>query len=210
MSFKKLDDIVMKGVNAGVHAWNWTTGRGKADLSNLLFAGGMIASDAGLIIASNYLIAGLLIPLQGIAIPSCILTNKKVEKSEMKALNSGALDPGIEKIKYLCKFFGYTTGIISVAATAITQFSPVDLEKNPNSYNKQIGSLITGAGGLMMGSAFQVMRSDYLPPRKNVVRRAYERASEYAKKLSEAIQPQPQAQPGLVSAFYGGKEDELI
>ena len=31
--YQQIDDTIMYGINAGVKAWNWTTGRTKADLA---------------------------------------------------------------------------------------------------------------------------------------------------------------------------------
>jgi len=35
-AYQKLDDAVMCGVNKGVRAWNWSTGRTKSDLAKVL------------------------------------------------------------------------------------------------------------------------------------------------------------------------------
>jgi hypothetical protein len=34
--YDSFDSFIMKGINTGVRAWNWTTGRTKADLANTL------------------------------------------------------------------------------------------------------------------------------------------------------------------------------
>ena len=47
-AYQKFDDVVMYGVNKGVRAWNWTTGKTKTDLANSLltvapiFEGGVL------------------------------------------------------------------------------------------------------------------------------------------------------------------------
>ena len=35
-AYEKLDDAIMYGVNKGVRAWNWSTGRTKSDLAKVL------------------------------------------------------------------------------------------------------------------------------------------------------------------------------
>ena len=46
-AYEKLDDAIMYGVNKGVRAWNWSTGRTKSDLANLLENSGLVVMTVG-------------------------------------------------------------------------------------------------------------------------------------------------------------------
>jgi hypothetical protein len=52
--FSKIDDTVMKGVNAGVRAYNWTTGGTKLDLSRTLLSTAPICSFMGSLSSISY------------------------------------------------------------------------------------------------------------------------------------------------------------
>jgi len=45
-----VDDTIMYGVNKGVHAWNWTTGRTKADLANEMLTVASVSESLGAIL----------------------------------------------------------------------------------------------------------------------------------------------------------------
>lgn len=206
---EKLDDIVMKGVNAGVHAWNWTTGRGKADLANLLNISGGLTINTGFILQRDYLSTSIFLPTMIFVSYKLGRANKSVEKSEINAINSQALDIEVEDNKRVYKFVGYSIGILSAIFLPINIFKPVDLQENPHAYTDKIGSLIVNAGNFMLASSHQVMRADCLPPRKNCISRAADKISEYAAKVKESFAPQPALTPVQV-LDYRGKDDNKL
>src|SRR3989338_7017707 len=48
-TLNRIDNGIMKGVNAGVRAWNWTTGRTKKSLSNILMNASLLGVMTGFV-----------------------------------------------------------------------------------------------------------------------------------------------------------------
>jgi len=173
---KKIDDTVMYGVNKAVHAWNWTTGETKADISNNLLTIAPIVENSGFAMYFPHMLLFSLPALLSISHVQQI-KNKRIEKLEVKALENGMRDIEVEEYKTTLKGDGYYWG----AASGIHVLIPMDDE----------GTVIAGIGMGIRGLGCHVMRADYLPPRKNVFSRAKDRLAD----IVEKYQAEPSLKP---------------
>lgn len=185
--YNALDSAIMGGVNKGVHAWNWTTGKTKAELANILDSGYGICFSVG--ICELFPIGGILI------FPLCLLgchttqeNNTIMEKLERNALENGCLDSRVECYKGERRIVGGINAIGGVFGFAIAANY-----KNPDDKNfmNYVGTFMVGSGFLMEAASNYVMRADYFPPRKNCVRRGLDKLSE----IVESYRPQPTLAP---------------
>lgn len=179
--YNAFDKMVLKGVNKGVKAWNWTTGKTKAELANGLDTGYGICVSVGLYELSPINI--ILFPITLYACHSHQKTNTMVEKLERDALKKGCLDVKVESSKYLHKIMGN----ISALSGAFLISSNQMVGNTDKDFVRYLGQF-TMAGGLFMQTACcYVMRTDYLPPGKNCIQRGREKLAE----IIEAYRPQP-------------------
>jgi len=196
---EKIDKGVMYLANKAVHGWNWTTGKGKADLANLLFLLGSGACIGGDVVKKDYHmveVGGIVLGIGSIAYG---LYNKKVERLERDALKREAKSFDAEVYKHILKSVGNFLLCAASGFIAFNLSSHNDLEKNPEAHSLKTGALIFNAGLAMIASSSFVMRADYLPPRKNCLARGWEKAKEIAEKYSQILNPQPQPQPVAAS-----------
>ena len=86
--------------------------------------------------------------------------NKKIEQLEENALKSEAKDFFAESAKEAYAFSGhvYNGTAIPFGISGLVDGSPM--------------ALYWASWGILRGGSFQVMRAEYLPPRKNVLSRA--------------------------------------
>lgn len=192
--YDRLDEEIMKGVNAGVRTWNWTTGRTKGDLANILEFSGYALMSSGLLAESPEHI----LPVTLIVIPSsacCYIGNKNIDDREIKAYEKQCLDPKVEKqkktlLKYcapLCSLVGFE--FIGLA----------------HSENKDYFGIPFGIGLNLCSAGFYVMRADYLPPRRNVLSRAIDKVKKWAKEFSNEPVTSPAPAYGYNSKNLEGK-----
>ena len=170
-AYEKLDDSIMKCVNASVRAYNWTTGKTKADLANKLLTIAPIAESMGFIgMSYNHLsllpgsifISGALVFLSHITQER----NKKTDMLEQRALEDGCLDFRVEsrkeadgKIGPLCAISAGFQGTFAITRQDYLEFT---------------GYLVAG-GNLIRSASFYVMRADYFPPRKSAIKKGMEK-----------------------------------
>lgn len=171
--YQKFDDGLMYLANKGLHAYNWVTGGTKADLANDFQAFAPIADVLGL--AAVHPIFGLIgAPLSLLASHVGQKVNSNIESLEKKAIEVGAKDWEVELKK---EDYHLLSGISSAAGAGyVTLGSVVEAANCDGRF-----AYLMGMGVFARSSAFYVMRCDYLPPRKNVFKRAKE-------KLDDAIQ----------------------
>ena len=175
--YEALDSLIMKGVNTGVRAYNWTTGGTKAGLANnLLTAASIIDSSAAMISPFPMILAPLIIPVSFCASHIFQNINKKIEERELKAQESGALDLYAETLKRNQKANGYTYGMFGT------------LMLIPSNYLFAYG--LSAGFGARAFSSF-VMNADNLPPRKNCVARGLDKLSD----IVQSYQPKPAPSP---------------
>jgi len=177
-AYEGVDSTLMYGANKAVQAWNWTTGRTKSDLANLLMDGFAITGSAGQIVLGPQAVVGVPVFL-GIAHISQ-KENIKIDKLEQESAEEGMRHLKVERSKELHKEVGPLKGIMGIALLFPIQ-----------SYNIKIkgGSALCASAFAFWGASDYIMRTDYLPPRKNVLRRAKDKLKE----MVEAYQ-----QPGLL------------
>ena len=177
-----VDDTIMYGVNKGVHAWNWTTGRTKADLANEMLTVASVSESLGAIFM------GRIAPIAFIMVAPSMLffshfaqkINTKQEKLEEEALENEALslDAKLNNNSHKANAYLWLSG-------STFQYAPKETD-----YNANLG---LGTGHALRSLSHFVMRADYLPPRKSCVRRGLESLAKMYKesKLKPAIEPIP-------------------
>ena len=186
--YNKLDDLVMKGTTKAVQTYNWTTGRTRADLAKdlstigtILFSSGALMND----INKNRqpVLAAM---LSGGFIFVTHLFHKfydELDNLEQKAAHDGFKDIKVESKKQDLKYGG--TIIISSVV--------------PHFLLNRCETSIIGSGVFSLGASCYVMRTDYLPPRKNCISRGVNKVKEAIKQYKE----QRALQPALVTnRFY--------
>ncbi|MBI2629754.1 hypothetical protein HYW76_01505 [Candidatus Pacearchaeota archaeon] len=189
-AYENLDNFLLYSAEKAVHAWNWTTGKTKADLANLFCDMKAITFSIGAI--SSGPLAGILVtPIVLYAIHRNQLGQRDIEKLEVEALNSSALNHEVVKYKSDCK---------AASAIGLSFFSCLELLSfiNPKEAEKYH---LFGAGMLFNSASCYVMRTDYLPPRKSVVKRAKEKLTEMLQEYREkqkSKKPIPQPIPYLI------------
>ena len=179
-----VDRGIMRGVNMGVHAWNWTTGETKSQLANKLLTLAPIAETVGFSLPRraeddtlSYLVSGLFwLPFGILVSHSTQRTNEKIEMCEEKAADSCLKDIYAEGMKELYKFLGALWGSDSFFQASLG--TRADYHSHSN---------LIAVGAAMRGASFYIMRADYLPPKKNCLRRGADKLKE----IVESYKPQP-------------------
>lgn len=159
--FPHVDDIIMKGVNNGVRAWNWTTGMTKADLANIMLAGSVIAESVGVGMDNKSLAPFVFLTMGSFAVRFQFL-NSKIEKMENDASESNAKSAKAENYKEKYR----STGSSHFMLGGVFESFSI-----PN-----LGWTLFSAGlGIIDATSFYVMRADNPPPRKNCLSRGWEK-----------------------------------
>ncbi len=166
---EKIDTTIMSGVEAGVYAWNWATGRTKTDLANFLSVAGSTALLVGAYQRS--LAEGLAYtPLTTIWTLMHIKTNNRQQRLEEINRNKEAIDLKIFNHNYINKSAGYALSTLGILGA---KFS------------------LMGIGSLLWGASHFVMCADNYPPRKNCLSRGVEKLAETLKGYFECPQTEP-------------------
>jgi hypothetical protein len=102
--YTMLNNALMKGANAAVYAYNWTTGRTKADLANKMLTVAPILEIPGYLNSLGYGFTSALAPM-------CLFythsTQKNFEGNEQKeadSLDRDMKDLGVEKYKNTLRY----------------------------------------------------------------------------------------------------------
>ena len=184
----------MKGVNQGVRAWNWTTGKTKADLANGMInsASILIGIGAGMVYYDHdRSVASLVIPmLMGSGLMAVVwhptkTRNREMEQLEVKAHQNGLMNLKVETRKNMCKFGGQ---LVLLLATTGEFLGPAI---HPGH------DFMWCSYGLLVGPSYYVMRADCLPPKKNALARGWDKAKELLRELNTAPSPVPAPALGL-------------
>jgi hypothetical protein len=157
--YEHIDSAIMKSVNEGVRAWNWTTGKTKADLANMCSVGGSAMFSLASWEAHD--------PFTCSFIPFFILDaiiktkmNNDTEHRELNALEKGLKDPVVERRYRTHELHGSVmlgTGSAMIVAPA---------EKLKEFF------LEYGIGSFLIALENYTMRAENFPRRKNVFSRA--------------------------------------
>ncbi len=182
-AYEKFDDAVMSGVNKGVRAWNWTTGKTKTDLANSLLIGGAVMNSASSLVTTPINIAFVYFFKRN---------NDRIEEAEKISSETKTLDPLTEAYKnYSYPLLG-SLGLLISASGAIIAY-------NSEKEDSIVKCSLTSIGEFMWGASFYVMRANPLPPRKSAFSRAKDKLSE---KLSSIPQTEPVAVPVEANREY--------
>ena len=185
--YEALDNIVMKGTNRAVQAYNWTTGGTKLELANDLMNIGTIGVVTS-IFASIPIYLGTFLSSTYLCAAHIVQSSFKiVNDKERKALDSNMKDYTVEKMK---------NEIFPLGAYAHLGLSAIfasNLIYRNQSLQKEIGEMTSAVGIGCYSAAFQVMRAEHLPPRKNCVARGLEKIAE----LYHSSQARPAEIPNL-------------
>lgn len=188
-AYSALDESIMKGINKGVKAWNWTTGKTKADLANGLLTAAPMLECLGLLKVSPYsLIPGILA-----SIPFLFIThitqksNREMEKVEASALDKNALDFRLYAYEKTNSLIGPLWLVISGMQGSLGYF-----ERNRNWED----NFFLASGHFLRSMSYYVMRTDYFPPRKSCVKRGLDKLDsileEYRARPREVPIPTPE------------------
>ncbi len=183
--YETIDGVIMKGADATLHAYNWTTGGTKTELANGLLTLAPILETTGFAIGP--------FPLTAIPIGVALLftsrlyqkINTVVEKKEIAALKRQALDLFVEHNKNITQpQVGYAGGICASGQMLVsTQHSTPEV------------NYLVASGNVLRSTSHFVMRCDYLPPRKNCIKRGIEKLDDLVEKY--VPKPQPLLQPTI-------------
>ncbi len=102
--YERIDDSIMKGVNASVRTWNWTTERTKADLAGIVMHSGAILGSAQAIMDPSC--PAVIKAITAAWIPLASLqhwVNRRYEQKEEKAADKDVIDYHVEEFKEGCK-----------------------------------------------------------------------------------------------------------
>jgi hypothetical protein len=185
--FKRLDDVVVSGANATVRAWNYTTGKTKVDLANLLLSGASVAEGFGLVCSGMaypvlyFFTLPVLAPLFFFNHRDQI-RNTEMTTLEQRTAEQGQKHPLVEGFRSSLPFRGYNDIGWGAAISAFNSPSPSLLHSGAFYTSQGIAT-----GFMLSGASYHIMRAEYLPPRKNMFQRGREKLQATLKKLSEEI-----------------------
>ncbi len=178
-AYKQFDNLVMKGVNSGMRAYNWTTGGTKSELSTNLMTLGGICEIVGVDAASGIYVSAIVSSIYLFWLHSANKNYKKIDEDEQAAVSKGALDHDIEVFKKWNKGMAYGMWF----PFSIKDFSFSRIQRNNPDYPlRNEGYLVQGIGDLLLASSLLVMTADSLPPRKDFIRRGIDKYKEARQK----------------------------
>jgi len=185
-----LDAALMKGVNAGVRAYNWTTGGTKFELAKNLSMTAPVLESIGFLNIDPSSAAICIFNYLAIShIDQRVFED--IDKAERNALGMNALSSFAEKNKNtICRFNGLWWPSIGSYLYFISSRTDGYFVHDRTETNMAI--LI---GNFIRGGSHFIMRADYLPPRKNCVQRGLEKLAEWqeAATAKPAVQNVPVA-----------------
>ena len=202
---KSLDDHVMEHVSCAVRMVNWATGLPKSRIANLLVdvtaVSFPLASWLAALDSQSLSITGFALTSTPIMVLICHAVqeeNTKREKLEIQALESNMINPYAHSQRISDIVYGY--GNLLVGSIALV-FAPLD----PPSSVMSITSDTTFATAFFaLGLSMFVMRTELMPPQKNLLRRGLEKLKEAWRSTLE--QPSPaavQVEAGISGALRG-------
>ena len=180
--YNKLDEGIMKGVNAGVRTWNWTTGRTKGDLANGMLSMAVILESTGWINNGNYLFTVLAL----FTSHKFQNDNLEMEVKEENASNNGLKDYNFEDFKMKNKVMGLLA--LPACPYFATNHSHDGKLLPDTSFTDH--SLALGFG--MRSASHYVICADYLPPRKNCFSRGFGKLKSWYNSLASLPVKVPQ------------------
>ena len=162
------DQFLVDRANEAVKAWNWTTGRTRAELADVLNVSGWVTAD--LSFKSGFMKA-LAFPISCYVVLRDHKEYKITDENDRRAINGETMIFPKEIITRGLKGRGLFAGGASAFGVAI---------EDP----------LYSSGFLAICASNYIMRADYQAPRKDCVRRGIEKLSEMAK-LKPALETSP-------------------
>ncbi len=173
-SYNALDVALMKGVNAGVRAYNWTTGGTKFELARNLSMTAPVLESIGFL---NYGPGSAAICILAYLALSHLDQKifKEMDEAERNASEMDALSLSAEQKKNtICRLNSW--GWPSFGSFIYFTSSHTD---GYFIHDRTETDMIKLAGNFIRSGSHFVMRTDYLPPRKNCVQRGLEKLAEW-------------------------------
>ena len=169
--YQKFDDLMMYAANKSVHAYNFTTGKTKADLANLLLDTSIISIFAGFAV-----IHPIFTPVGLVHYSSMKDAQKKyieLEHDEAIAANQCLKDLNVESNKEINRKIGVAwLGASSVVASLI----PLHAVTKDYKALEALAFMSVGFNSASLASF--VIRTDYLPPQKNCISRGIDKLTD--------------------------------
>ncbi len=156
------DDKLMRGVNLGVRAWNWTTGRTKTDLTNGMLTVAPMLECSGMIL-SNPIVSIIYIPCMITLSHCCQKINKEIDALEQKTAESSTMHFESEIYKKYNELYGPGWSSIGLVNDSLSIAG------------RSLDYSLTGTGYFIRGASHYIMRAEHLPPRKNCLRRGMDK-----------------------------------
>jgi len=189
-----VDQFLVNRANDAVKAWNWTTGRTRADLAGLDGSAGYLSvsfSPFKLDSSSSAYSLRFIYPMLLITGIPNLLLNYRLDSIE-KNYSNDVKHPFSELSKEANKKSSAVSGILGILTG-----SPFYDMGDSESYSDYMG---IGFG--LISASHYIMRADYIPPSKE---NAWTRAKDLTSKLGEKVKnslPAPHPEPVPISTNY--------
>lgn len=167
-AYVALDSFLLDRADDAVKAWNWTTGRTRADLASLIIISGLSGLPATSFINGNYgsaLLGGVASGLLGLIY---VNTYTEMDRLESEVLNNNARNFKIEKNKNRYKILGPMFNLIGFSTLIQSN------QEDSHPLSNEIASMFA----LGIGTSMYIMRTDYQAPRKSCLARAKDKLSD--------------------------------
>lgn len=186
------DQFLVERAGEAVKAWNWTTGRTRAELADVLNVGGTALITSGFLITED-------IPfsiLNGFAW-GALTTKRHIDnhkQDELELDENDVIPPFVKKNRDYDYYKTY--GKVSTGGAGFEFALGVGFE--------EVGFEIVGMGIGAFSASGYVMRSDYNPPkRKDCVRRGINKLAEIVKEATA-----PKSEPVLIQNYLAMEVEE--
>ncbi|MEI7719030.1 MAG: hypothetical protein WCI72_04125 [archaeon] len=164
--YETIDSGIMYGVNKGVQAWNWTTGRTKFELANGLLMGYTVLYSAKSLVNEkstnlDHLGAACFALLLGQMYSSWY---RKNDKLEVQAMEKSLKDLKVESDKKMLGFVGALNGRYTLASeprTVHKDLGQIDYNSMKLSSPLQFRVQLPSMYGSVPRNAFEAIRKDY-------------------------------------------------
>jgi hypothetical protein len=161
----------MSGANAAVHAWNFTTGRTKSDLSTLLIGAGALTLMVNTVTNPEYHCSPLIkFPLYSIMVGINTIVTPQVESDELNALRNQMKNIEVENYKRNQKLGSFVFASLTICSSLLS-ITYSDFKHKNSEIVEAIGTGLIAAG-------LYIISADPLPPRKSLLERGYDKLKE--------------------------------
>ena len=192
--YNALDAMLVKSINVGVKAYNWTTGGTKFELAKNLSMTAPVLESIGFINDNPIVALTLLTPFYLFLSHIDQKKFEEIDKAERRAFETNALNLAAENEKnYYCRFNGCWWLLGGSCDYSISSHSFGYFIQDKTGTDK-----IQLTGTTIRAISHYVMRVDYLPPRKSCVKRGLEHLAQWY----EATKAQPVAAPVPVALQF--------